>query len=385
MKKKLKLNLNSGTGAGVIFLICIVPVLMLCCCLCDEDPGERITIMSYNVQEFFDDVDNGTEFDEYDPGTGKWNTHLFKKRVDNILRVIRSSVPGGPDIIALQEVENMNTLGTLFHSGLRDMGYTCIVMAPEQGSAMNTGIISRIPVRYVRAYSLNMYEGRPLRKIIEGEFHYKGEVLYLFNNHWKSKRGSALETEESRKEAASILIARINELTARDPYADIVVCGDFNENVNEFNEIGEAYQTALVPSTRMDMIPYYDSSIFLALEPWEFQKVPIEFKEIPCEFHSPEIPLEKKPCLLFEPWYQYHEGEAGSYVFHQQWQTPDHILLSYGLFHEKGFVYKEQSFIVMNKPFLLDPLTSYPLTWDHARKKQGYSDHLPLLLTIILT
>jgi endonuclease/exonuclease/phosphatase family metal-dependent hydrolase len=371
MKKKLRLNNSSGTGMIFFFLIPAFIALLFNCCFYNEDSGKGIRIMTYNVQEFFDDVDNGTEFIEYDPGKGKWNSWLFKERLEKIIHVITSSVPGGPDIIALQEIENMNTLGSLLDSRLRGMGYTYMVMAPEQGSVMNTGIISRIPLHCVRAYSLRQYEGRPQRKVIEVEIHYKGEVLYLFNNHWKSKRGGIIKTEEARKEAASILISRINEITAIDPFADIIVLGDLNENVDEYDKIGGIYQTALVPSSIIDRTDYYDSSIFLISEPGEFQR------------YSSGKPPGNPPCLFFDSWYEESVNEQGSYVFHQQWQTPDHILLSCGLFHSKGFIYKEDSFLVMNNPFLRDPLTSFPLMWDHTKGKRGYSDHLPLLITVI--
>ena len=66
--------------------------------------------MSYNVENLFDDVDDGTEYPEYDPGRGSWSSEAFPLRVDTIAEVVRKSVPGGPDILLLQEVENGNAL-----------------------------------------------------------------------------------------------------------------------------------------------------------------------------------------------------------------------------------------------------------------------------------
>ena len=53
-----------------------------------------LTLMSYNVQNLFDDVDNGSEFREFNPSRGGWNSEMFHLRVGTIAEVVRAAVPG---------------------------------------------------------------------------------------------------------------------------------------------------------------------------------------------------------------------------------------------------------------------------------------------------
>jgi hypothetical protein len=71
----------------------------------------------------------------------------------------------------------------------------------------------------------------------------------------------------------------------------------------------------------------------------------------------------------------------GSSVFRGRWQAPDRILLSPGLFDRAGHSYRRGSFRALRLPFLLGPDGS-PRRWKGTRGPRGYSDHLPLLLTL---
>jgi len=53
-----------------------------------------LTLMSYNVENLFDDVHNGSEYREFDPGRGTWNAEFFKVRIKSIAEVVRKAVPG---------------------------------------------------------------------------------------------------------------------------------------------------------------------------------------------------------------------------------------------------------------------------------------------------
>ena len=320
----------------------------------------KIAIMSYNVQNLFDNVDNGTEYKEYDPGRGRWNSELFYKKLASVSKVIKASFKKGPDIIALQEVENKNTLDKLVNGYLKNMDYRYIVIVPKRRLAANVGIISRYPVMQVHSYYVSNWGEYPVRNILEADISVKGKLLYLFDNHWKSKSGGKAVTEISRRESASVLIRRLKEIYASDPNADIVVCGDFNEDVGEYLEARRKYQTAFIPAGESVPEDYYNSSIFLANTPQELSG----FSRI----------------TLYDPWYELKN--AGSYVYRKKWETPDHILLSKGLFDDRGLSYKPGNFRVMKNSFLLYTATGYPKRWSFVKSREGYSDHLPLLIVL---
>ena len=65
--------------------------------------GDTLAIGFYNVENFFDLVDNGTEYPEYRPGAMGWNKRTWQKKVSNIASVIAAM---RLDLVGLCEVEN---------------------------------------------------------------------------------------------------------------------------------------------------------------------------------------------------------------------------------------------------------------------------------------
>ncbi len=313
----------------------------------------KITIMSYNVHNLFDDVDDGSEYAEFKREKSIWGTEQFEKKLKRLAQVIRKCCFKGADVIALQEVENLNALRLLRERYLKGMGYNYVVTAPQEGVAVRVALLSRLPIRQVRCHSMAEWEGNPLRNILEAELEYKGNTFFIFNNHWKSKSGGAHPTEQARLYAASVILRRIRSILEERPDADIVILGDLNENVEEYLEVRSGvsrggYQTALIPISAPFEESYGTTSIFLADRP-----------EAAGIFNG--------RLVLYEPWYELDMQERGSYLFQARWQTPDHILLSAGLFDGQGLAYQPGDFKVERSDFLL---------------KWEYSDHLPLIIIL---
>jgi endonuclease/exonuclease/phosphatase family metal-dependent hydrolase len=314
--------------------------------------------MSYNVENLFDDVRDGTEYREFDPGKGKWTAESFLLRVQALSEVVRRSTPGGPDILLLQEVENGNALNVLLEKGTRGLGYAWHALVPKEGLAANVAIASRIPIARIRMHAVGAWKsGSPMRDIMEAQIEISGRVLYLFNNHWKAKTEGARRTEPSRVESASVLARRVQEILSRDPAADIVAAGDMNESIDEYARVGRRYVTALMPAEESGREPLPDSRILLSAQ-------------------APPFTGSANGCVLFDPWFELEEAMRGSTAWQGRWLTVDHMLLSAGLFDRLGFSYRAASFMVVKPPFLLDK-RGLPLG-------KTYSDHLPILLTLEL-
>lgn len=311
--------------------------------------------MTYNVKNLFDDVDNGTEYDRYDPEKGFWSTALFEEKLRSVADVIRKIPGGGPDIVALQEIENRNVLDQLCDRYLSAQGYQFRIIIPAPHQAAQCAVISRHPIIRVGVLDPGSWEGRQQRYILEIEIEYSGHTLYLFNNHWKSKSGGTGTTEPARLASAGILAKRIKDLLSRNTRADIVVVGDLNVNVDEYRYGESQYLSALIPDTEKAIGA--SDSIFLTGK-------------------ANRTGVVEDRLILYELWYENHRDTRGSYVYRGKWQTPDHMLLTAGLFDDHGFFYKRASFRVLNSAFLFDPATGFP--WNENDK---YSDHLPLLIT----
>lgn len=332
--------------------------------LCTAVAASGLTVMSYNVENLFDDVRDGTEYREFDPGRSKWNGESFLLRVKALSEVVRKSVAGGPDILLLQEVENGHALQVLVTEGARGMGYAWHVLVPKDGLAANVAIVSRIPIARIRTHAVGPWKGVknsnvPVRDILEAQIEISGHTLYLFNNHWKSKTEGMKATEPSRRESASVLARRIAEILAQDPAADIVAAGDMNENVDEYARGGRRYITALMPAREE---PQASPGISLAET-------------------APFLAGPAGRCVLFDPWFEVAPAARGSYAWQGDWLTVDHMLLSAGLFDRQGFTYRRSSFTALRMPFLLDE-RGLPRRWSDRGGRNGFSDHLPILLTL---
>ena len=79
--------------------------------------------------------------------------------------------------------------------------------------------------------------------------------LIIFNNHWKSKSGGALETEPARNAAAAILNKRIGELVQSSPGTPIIIAGDLNETLPGEEGAPPVYLTALTNIKDFEAFP----------------------------------------------------------------------------------------------------------------------------------
>lgn len=335
-----------------------LPVLLACIAACSSG----LTVLCWNVENLFDDVDDGTEFPDFDPGRGRWDAESFRLRVDTVAEAIRAAVAGGPDVLVLQEVENENALRALAAVALKDLGYAWTAIVAKPDLPANVAVASRVPIARVHTIGVSAYGANELRDLLEVEIEQDGHRLHVFNNHWKAKSGGARQTEAWRIEAAGKLGRRIREILAADPSADIIAAGDFNESVDEWRAVGRAYQVALVPVDDGPPAGFFASSILLADDPGGAGV--------------------RGPILaLYEPWYEVAAAERGSYSYQGRWETVDHVLMSPGLFDDRGYRYRAGSFRVVRLPFLLND-NGTPKRWSGLSGRRGYSDHLPLLVTL---
>ncbi len=316
-----------------------------------------ITVMTYNVQNIFDAADDGSEYPEFDPSAGVWNEVLYNTRLVRLSETIKGIVRGGPDIIALQEIENGRVAEDLITLYLKGMGYSYYAFTDKEGSAVQLAVISRFPISCVRIH--DQYSGNTLlRPVLETDIETDMGRLYLFNNHWKSRIGGAEETEYLRILSASVVRERVQAVTASDPSACIIVAGDLNENYDEYLENGGEYLTALMP---------YEA----AGDGDTGQSLYISGK-------SEDFFSEKSFPVFYEPWIDSGSG-TGSYFFGDVWETIDHILMNSVLMTSAEYTYS--SFEVGSLSFLVTD-DNLPLAWS-TRKGTGYSDHLPLMVSFI--
>ncbi len=349
-------------------------LLCLSCPGCGFSAQKReISILSYNLQCFFDAQDDGTEYPEYSLAKGQWSEALYQTRLDNLERVIAASAPGGPDILCLVELENEAILQAIGEK-LMNRGYGWSGFAGG-GAATGCAILSRLPIINMLSHGLEEGGCAPrIRPILEAELGREGEgAILIFINHWKSKLEGAEETEGLRRAQAEFLAALIRERQRQRPGIEILACGDLNEEAQEFLRCGSAYATALGTledlSEGLRMSPPDGAPLLLAGSAALLGQA----RDSP----SPEERLPE-PWFCVSPWLMPGAEDSYSYVYRGQREQIDHFLLSPLLFDARGWEFVD--FKVIQEDFLLDE-EGKPKAWVSGIKS-GYSDHLPILLRL---
>jgi len=312
--------------------------------------SSNIKIASYNVENLFDMIHNGHEYQEYIPHKHNWTDKIFKKKLLNISEVICEL---NADIIGLQEIENKNVLKKLQQTLTRvGCNYKYSAITHKKQSAIQVAILSCIPFKNKKELVVNRTLG--YRNILEVKFSFNGNLFFVFVNHWKSKRSK----ESYRILSAKRLMKRLNALPKGSEY---IILGDFNSDYDEFQHLELKHND----SHGKTGINHYLKTI----NSQEKFIRPFLFKE--------------KEIEHYNLWLEVENYKRWSHNFYGNKQALDAIILPSTLFNGKGLEYIKNSFDVFKKSYLFHK-KGYIFRWEYKHKKhqgKGYSDHLPIVAT----
>jgi len=318
--------------------------------------GRPFTILVYNVENLFD-ADGVAVYDDYKPSV--YTPMHMRTKLVNIARVVSQVDEGrGPDVILFQEIEVDRTpdhepsaetrLLAVFNTrGLT--GYTVVVGSDsadkphEDGNqrAIKCALFTRFPVKAVRNHPT-----LTARNILEVELEVDGSKLYVFNNHWKSG-ASDPATESIRLANARTLRARIDQILKGDPNADIVLGGDFNSQYNQ----SRRYGTTMRETGINDVL----------------------------KSQGNELAVRSPQRDLYNLWFELPVAGRGSDTFRGEWGTLMQLIISRGLYDQRGVQYVDNSFGVLKVKGLNSTDEGTPVRWSNEGPAgSGFSDHFPI-------
>jgi len=321
----------------ITFVLCLLPLF-----------GVEFKVASYNVENLFDMKYEGTEYTEYIPKkNSQWNNKNYQIKLKNTAKVIQEL---NAEVIALQEVESKRVLTALLKK-LPQYPYS--LFTKNEKSAIGLAIISKYKIISHEKISIKSRKAfrRPIQKI---KLNIEGNTLFVFNNHWPSKRAK----ESERIEYA---LSLKNHLRHKDIKGDYILIGDFNSNYDE-------YQSIIHNKKLNDTHGYTGINQVLNTS-------------IDKQFIRKETIFSHQDMVHYNLWLDKNYSQRYSYKFRNQNSTPDNILLSKSLFDQNGISYINQSFKVSKPDYLFNKEHIY--RWQIRGKNKihqgrGYSDHLPI-------
>jgi len=306
--------------------------------------GQEFSVMFYNVENLFDTVDDPTtNDDEFLPdGSRHWTAGRYRKKLNALAQAIAATGQWElPALAGLCEVEN--------EAVVRDLAYGTIL------SAGNYGIVHRespdrrgidlallydrdqFRIMDVRSWIPERTENDPFEsrnllyvKAVTGD-----DTLHVILCHFPSRRGGVLASEGAREEMAMLVRVKTDSIISVSDGAPILVMGDFNAGTDD---------------GIMDIMT--------------------------------------DDAHLINAAAQYPAGKGGSYRYQGTWELIDQILVSSSMTDGTGPFHADlQSFRLSDAPFLLTDDQVYPgrkpfSTYSGYRWAGGFSDHLPVLITI---
>lgn len=302
----------------------------------------RFTVVELNTENLFDTVhDVGKNDYEFLPESShRWTSYRYWEKLNKIGQELiacgeDSSGWSLPDIVALCEVENDTVLRDLTkRSVLRKARYEYVMTnSPDERGIDVALLYSPFSFGFINSFSYRvtpLKNMRPTRDIlyVSGRV-ITGDTLHVFVVHAPSRSGGEKLTRKNRIAVADRLCQAIDSIKALNANAQILALGDFND--------------------------YYDSP-------------------------SLEV-IYSHGMINFSRDALGRNGAKGTYRYHGWWGSLDQILVSESLaarilgcsICDARFLLEEDNKYGGVKPrrFFLGP-----------KYNGGYSDHLPLKLTI---
>lgn len=318
------------------FLI-YIPLLKPCC-----QSNNAYSVLFYNVENLFDcQNDSLTRDEEFLPdGEKNWTPYRMHQKIKGISKTILACNQWeAPDLIGLCEIENEYVLKQLvYQTGLANLNYRYVHFDSPDKRGIDVAFL-------YRKGRFDLIESSPIHLSNNKQGFFTRDALYLKGiiakdtihliiNHWPSKRGGSLASEEKRKAVAHLIIAKIDSIKQTEHQPKIIAMGDFN---NEYNS----------PSLQL----------LIKLAQLESSS-------------KPNINLTDKV--------------GGSYKYKGVWALIDHIVISKHWLENQDNQFTYQ---VCSLPHLLEKDATHSgykpkRTYAGPRYVGGISDHLPVLLTV---
>ncbi|OYT15416.1 MAG: hypothetical protein B7C24_13170 [Bacteroidetes bacterium 4572_77] len=327
---------------------------------------KEFTIVFYNVENLFDTIAiDGKMDEEFTPNSKKkWDSKKYHHKLKQLATVI-DSIGGAylPDVVALEEVENLAVLQDLVkQKSIAAADYQIIHYESPDFRGIDNALLynpqsfkvlqqEAIPI--TMPDSIGTLGNHPIttRDIL----YVKGivrenDTIHILVNHWTSMYFGEEETVPHRRYCAYVAQEKIAAIKDENPNAKIILGGDLNE---------DAFGPAMLAEIKPDTINY----------------------------NNP-----KSDRMYNLAHYLYTVKAKGSYNYKGVWGILDHIIISGNLLNSNSSIYTTAHRIdVFDSPMVLNYYNNSYGKGNRPNRSYagnnyygGFSDHLPIYLTFTI-
>ena len=323
-------------GKNRFYIVVFVFAIVLFLSTCDSQAVAKntsICIATWNVQNLFNAVLDGNEYDEYKPSSG-WDKEAYEKRLANAAKVLGYLPDSGGKIIVLNEVEGADVVEDLLKSrDMADSGIRWYACTGSTESAVQTAVISSLPIEHANIHEV----GDGLRPVLEVCVETDRGKIFILAVHFKSNIGGTEETASLRRQSAQVVAQVADVIGKENPGALVMVCGDMNEECWDERLMGE------------------------------------------------DGPLPVSGSFERGRWYCFWKDGSktlwpnGSYRYGDSWKCYDNILVSQAGSDGSGLEFSDCGVVFKG---IISNAGKKPYAWDR-RLLTGVSDHLPVWVRVI--
>lgn len=314
--------------------------------------NDSIVVVSYNVENLFDTIDDEIKKDEdFTPnGRKNWDVNRYKDKLNKLSKVLIEIDPSYPEIIGLIEIENKKVIEDLINeTDLKNANYDIVHFEGPDIRGIDVALL-------YKNNSFKVLSSKPIPISFPFDSTYKTrDILHVegilkemdtvnfFINHWPSRRGGIPKSQPKRTHVASVLKHHVDSIFDRNINSKIIIMGDFNDNPT-------------------------DKSVFEILEANNIKK-----------------PFNKRYLynLMFN---EFNNDGFGSYLYRNNYNMLDHIIISHSLFNiDKGYSTNYESGKVFSPLWLCDENNDKKepfRTYKGPNYLNGYSDHFPVYFVL---
>ena len=150
-------------------------------------------VATYNVENLFDSEYIGTEYDDFRE-KHNWTARMVDIKLNHIAEVICDL---DADILGLQEIENSKVFAQLKKRLTRvGCGYRYSAITSKKDAPIQVALLSKFPIKNKQELQVNY--SPQVRNILEVKVDIKGEPLWIFVNHWKSRAYKGVESKRMK-------------------------------------------------------------------------------------------------------------------------------------------------------------------------------------------